>query len=277
MTGGTNGNVLRGPQCDSRVPDQGLSTNLFAVSGKLAGSLAASPSSVDFGGQPVGTTSAARTITVTNLDSATVTLADPALSGEFSRTGGTCVAGLTLARDASCTVDVAFAPTLTTGARAGTLTVASTGGVRSPLTVALVGTATTPTDVAVLTRSVDTLAFGDVRVREASAPETVTLTNSGTAPLTITSIALDPGASAEENANFRIVGGSCSTTVSVLEKQSCTIEAAFAPLSNGPHATAIVLATNAGAGICRADRHRHRRDRGRRPGRRIRVPRVVPR
>ena len=252
MTGGTNGNSFTVLSATPNVPDPGLSTNLFAVSGKLAGSLAASPSSVDFGGQPVDTTSAARTITVTNLDAVEVTLAAPALAGstEFARTGGTCVAR----PDAGAGRLLHRGPDVRSDRRAGrqdgTLTVASTGGVRSPLTVALLGTAIEATGTPVTTMSAPGLDFPATRVREASPTQSVTVTNNGTAPLLVTDVRLDP-ASAEQNANFRIVGDTCfagasGTTIAV--GSSCTITAQFAPLSNGPHATNIVLTSNAGTG-----------------------------
>ena len=247
VVGGTNGNSFS--IVDENGADLGLSTDLFTVSGKIAGSLISDSSELDFGGVAVNA-SDVRTVTVTNLDASPVTLAEPVVGGtpEFSVSGGTCEADMELVRDATCTVEVTFAPIGDLGVRTDTLTVASTGGVRSPLTVALKGTAIEATDAPVLTAGAPSLEFGPVRVREASGTQSVTLTNTGTAPLSFTSIALDPSAAAEENANFRIVGGSCSTQGTVPAGDSCTIDAQFAPLSNGDHASAIVVATNAGAG-----------------------------
>src|SRR5262249_60137666 len=79
VTGGTAPNEFR--IFDANGVDQGLSTDLFTVTGKKAGSLQASPSPVDFGGQLTGTQSAPRTITITNLDSSAVTVGAATLPG----------------------------------------------------------------------------------------------------------------------------------------------------------------------------------------------------
>jgi hypothetical protein len=103
--------------------------------------IAVSPSSVAFGTQGIGTTSAPRTVTVTDTGTAplaigTVTVSGPD-AGVFSKTADSC-SGATLAPSASCAIDVTFAPDRT-GGRAATLTIPSNapGG---PASVALSGT-----------------------------------------------------------------------------------------------------------------------------------------
>ncbi|MFC8448914.1 discoidin domain-containing protein [Kitasatospora sp. NPDC057223] len=103
--------------------------------GTTAPVLAAAPASLSFAGQNVGTSSAAKTTTVTNTGTATATLGAVTATGDFTATS-TC--GATLAAGASCTVGVTFRPTAA-GSRTGGVSIASNDAA-SPLTVALSGT-----------------------------------------------------------------------------------------------------------------------------------------
>src|ERR1700677_3252377 len=102
--------------------------------------LTASPSSLAFGNQAVGSASAAQTVTVTNTGTATASLSSIAAGAPFAETN-TC--GSSLAAGSSCTASVKFTPTAA-GAAAGDLTVASNAP-GSPLTVGLSGTGVTST------------------------------------------------------------------------------------------------------------------------------------
>jgi hypothetical protein len=100
-----------------------------------------SPIGVNFGNQPVDTTSAPANIMVTNsgttrvaISQVTFTGADP---GDFAETNN---CGNGLAGGSSCTIRVTFTPT-TTGQRSANLSVTDNGG-GSPQTVPLVGTGT---------------------------------------------------------------------------------------------------------------------------------------
>ncbi|MFD0634818.1 choice-of-anchor D domain-containing protein [Catenulispora yoronensis] len=99
-------------------------------------SIAATPSSVSFGTQTVGTTSGAQAITVRNTGGATATGVAVSATGDFAQSNN---CGGSLAANASCTVTVTFTPTVT-GARSGTVTITSNA---APATVALSGTGAT--------------------------------------------------------------------------------------------------------------------------------------
>jgi hypothetical protein len=119
---------------------------VFPGGGSSGGSssLSASPSSVSFGSEAVGSTSSAQTVTVSNSGTAAASVSSVSASGPFSQTN-TC--GSSIAAGGSCTVSVKFAPTAS-GAASGTLSVASSAP-GSPLTVALSGTGTSSnTDLA---------------------------------------------------------------------------------------------------------------------------------
>ncbi|HET9173126.1 MAG TPA: discoidin domain-containing protein [Actinospica sp.] len=97
--------------------------------------LTASPSSLSFGNENVGSTSAAQSVTVSNPGATAASVSSVSASGAFSETN-TC--GGSIAAGASCTVSVRFAPTAA-GSASGTLSVASSAP-SSPLSVALSGT-----------------------------------------------------------------------------------------------------------------------------------------
>jgi P pilus assembly chaperone PapD len=118
--------------------------------GSSSGSaLSASPSSLSFGNENVGSTSGAQSVTVSNPGSSAVSVSSVSVTGPFSQTN-TC--GSSIAAGSACTVSVKFAPTAS-GAATGTLSVASSAP-GSPLTVALSGTGVSPNTNLALNRPV---------------------------------------------------------------------------------------------------------------------------
>ncbi|HEV2344051.1 MAG TPA: glycoside hydrolase family 3 C-terminal domain-containing protein, partial [Actinocrinis sp.] len=103
--------------------------------GTGSASLSASPNSLAFAAQNVGSTSAAQSVTITNGGNAAASITSVAASGDYAETN-TC--GSSLAAGASCSASVTFTPTAA-GTRTGALTVNSNAA-NSPLTVNLSGT-----------------------------------------------------------------------------------------------------------------------------------------
>jgi hypothetical protein len=108
-------------------------TNQFNISGKLAGaapapapSLGISTAALQFKSRQAGTTSAPQSVTVTNFGTAPGTVTGMSVTGaeaaDFVVSQNTCTAPL--APQASCTANVAFAPTAA-GDRAATLSIAN--------------------------------------------------------------------------------------------------------------------------------------------------------
>ncbi len=109
----------------------------MSVTNSSGPTLNASPTSLSFGSQAVGSASGTQAVTITNSGSASATVSGVSVSGAFTQTNNCS----SIAAGGSCTVNVAFAPTAA-GAATGTLTVTSNAG-NSPTTVTLSGTGTT--------------------------------------------------------------------------------------------------------------------------------------
>jgi hypothetical protein len=102
----------------------------------LAPSYTVTPTSLTFAAQTVGTTSAAQTITVTNTGA--VALGISRITSSTTQFVPTSTCGTSLAAGATCTIDVAFAPSRR-GTRTGTLSIRVAAPATSS-TVTLTGT-----------------------------------------------------------------------------------------------------------------------------------------
>jgi hypothetical protein len=108
----------------------------------------ASPTSLIFPGQALGTTSAAQTVTLTNNQSTALSITSISSSLSDFPLSSTCpLSPGTLAAGASCTVSVTFQPKAT-GKRSGTLSFKDSAN-NSPQTVSLTGTGTAATLVSI--------------------------------------------------------------------------------------------------------------------------------
>lgn len=197
------------------------------------------PAALAFGSQAVGSASAAQTVTVTNTGSAALTVAGVAVTGanptDFAKTSDTC-SGATIAPAATCSITVAFAPTAV-GTRSAAVTIADNAP-GSPRSVALTGTAA-PAAVAAVTLTPASLGFDSQQVGTVSAVRTVTVTNSGTAPVTMSGATVQ-GPDARE---FPVVSSSC--TGPLAPGASCVIGVAFAPAAPTPRSATLVVSDTA--------------------------------
>ncbi len=111
------------------------SPQIVDVTGTGALPVSLSPTSLAFGTQAVGTTSAAKTVTLTNSSGATLTISSIVASGDFSAApSGTKPCGATVAAGAKCTFSVTFTPNVT-----GAITGAATVTHSAPLGPAMIG------------------------------------------------------------------------------------------------------------------------------------------
>ena len=191
---------------------------------------------LNFASQTIGTTSAAQAITLANTGNAslsisgiTLTGADP---GDFSETN-TC--GSSVAAGAKCTISVTFTPAAT-GTLTASISVADNAA-GSPQTSALQGTGTA-VPVPVVSLSPTKLTFASQTVGTTSTAQTVTLSNTGTAALTLSGITLT-GGDASSYAETNTCGAS------VAAGSNCTISVTFTPTATGTLTASISVADNA--------------------------------
>ena len=227
-------------------------SQLVAVSGTgTAPAVTLNPTTtLTFGSQPVSTTSAAQSVTVTN--SATVNAGNlvfgataATVSGDFALASGTtCTNSSTVAPAASCTINITFTPTAT-GTRAGTLTI-NDNVTGSPQTIALTGTGATSAPVISITPA-SPVTFGGQLVTTTSAAQTVTVKNTGNANLNLTATPVIGGTNASDFA-IATSGTTCSTSTPVAGSGgTCTINITFTPPAGatGSRSATLTIADNA--------------------------------
>jgi hypothetical protein len=112
------------------------SPQTVALSGTGIAPAALTPASATYVAQKVGTTSAAKTFTLTNNQTVALTGIAISTTGDFAVSAKTC--GTSLAAKGKCTISVTFTPTQT-GTRTGQLSVSDSAS-NSPQTSALKGT-----------------------------------------------------------------------------------------------------------------------------------------
>jgi Abnormal spindle-like microcephaly-assoc'd, ASPM-SPD-2-Hydin/FG-GAP-like repeat len=224
------GNFATGGGLAVAAVDSGTNLLLFQTA------VVVSPAVVDFGSVAVGSTSDLMTVTVTNSTPSLVNISGIAIteagpSQEYNQVSTTC--GATLAVGASCTVQVTFAPTVA-GAKSASLEVTDDAP-GSPQSATLSGTGTA---APVVTLSGMSLTFASQGVGIQSAAQMVTLTNTGTAALSITNIAIT-------GANNTDFGQTNNCTASMAADASCTFNVTFTPGASGARSASLTVTDNA--------------------------------
>jgi len=166
-----------GPLSGTVTITDGAGTQVASLNGQGTNpGLAVSPSFEIFGAQVAGTTSQAQTLTVTNTGTAALTLNPITVSNNLIESDQ-CPA--IFQPGANCTVSLSFSPT-STGTLSGSMVISDASGLVSTLVTAA-GQGTLPG----ITTSPSTLSFGSLAAGTTSQGQTVTVTNTGTAPLQI--------------------------------------------------------------------------------------------
>ncbi len=198
-----------------------------------------SPSTTQTYTSPVGTTSAFKTFTITNAQTATTLhFSSFKLTGDFIQSATTCsIGGTGIAPSSICTVSVEFNPSIG-GVRDGQIQVYD-DALTSPQVVNLTGTGTSP-----LTISPTGLSFQSQTVGTVSPAKTLTLTNHETESETFTVTAAGTLAAADYKASTN-----CATGV-IAAQSSCLIYVNFTPTSitPSPGRTGTVTVTDSAPG-----------------------------
>ena len=214
-------------------------SNVFVQQGSLSSAnVTANPTSLTFGSQAQGTTSASQPVVITNVGTSTVTITSIVPSTNFGETN-TCPATLTAGggTGSNCTVNVTFTPTAT-GALTGTVTVTYTSaGSATPqtTTITLTGTGTAGTG-GTITITPTPLPFGLEGLGSTSTPETLTVSNTGNTAVTFTSIAM--------TGDF--AGATLAQCPSIaVDAKPCTFQVTFTPTAAGARTGTITFTDNA--------------------------------
>ncbi len=114
------------------------SPHSIPLTGKGVAPVSTSPATLSFGGVGVGSTSLAKTVTLTNNTSGPVSVMDVSMAGIAAADyAWTSLCGVEVAAKASCTLSVTLAPS-STGSRPATLVIA-TSAANSPHNVSMTG------------------------------------------------------------------------------------------------------------------------------------------
>ncbi len=252
MAGGTvNGQVPAGASCVIAInfdpstkvtesetigvnDDAWQSPQTFVVKGTGILPVTLSPASLIFAAQMVGTTSASKTVTVTNLQPIPLNNIAVSIAGaspnDFSYQSTCPVSPASLPAAASCSVQVSFKPT-TSGTRSATLSI-SDDAATSPQTATLTGSGTAPVTIAPAS-----LTFS-ANVGATSKYQILTIANKDTVnPLTISNV--------QVSGDFSLTGilqsgtYSCGTSsytsfpYTISAGGACQIEVSFSPTVGG--------------------------------------------
>jgi len=194
-----------------------------------------SKTSLTFADQVVGSSSPLQTVTLSNPSGLTLNISSIAVTGtdpnDFSQTN-TC--GSSVAPQRSCTITVTFKPTQV-GPRTASVTITDNAA-DSPQQIALSGTGVVSGPNG--TFSPTSLTFATQLVGTTSPAQSITLTDYGTAALSISSITIK-GADAGDFAQTSNCGSS------VAPEASCTINVTFRPTQRGSRTAALSVADNA--------------------------------
>ena len=230
------------------------SSNFPAIAGALQGGLAGVPGNtfvakidssdapgiaivpvaLNFGNQTFSVRSAVRTVTVINAGSQPLTISQIVSSSvDFAETDN-CV-GTLAAGGGTCTLNITFTPSAL-GAETDVITITDNATANlNPHTVTVTGSGVT--EATAVTVSATSLTFSNQDVGTVSAPQMVTITNTGSATLNITQISVSGDFTETET---------CSARLNILNVgESCTVSVSFAPSASGSRGGALSIYDNA--------------------------------
>jgi hypothetical protein len=194
-----------------------------------------SPTSLDFGTVTQGVASSPQTITVTDTGDAALTISSVKVTGtnsaDFSESN-TCSGSL--APGSNCAITIIFTPSIG-GTEAAFITL-NDNAPGSPQLVNIAGTGASSSPQVSLFPSI--VVFMGTPVGSTSPPQTITLINNGSGPLTITSITVTGGAKKDFSET-----NDCGTSVPA--NGSCSIDVTFTPTVAGTRAASITIVDNA--------------------------------
>jgi hypothetical protein len=226
-TGGQLNELLTINDSDSSSPQT------VALTG-LARALKSAVGALNFGNDPIGTTSKPVPVTLTNLGTAPIAITSVSYSSpEFSQYLPTSTCGTSISGLSSCQVFSVFAPSAP-GTQNGSFSVFDSDP-SSPTTVNLSGFGVA------LNFSPRSLSFGNENIPKTSSPIALAVTNVGPITVNFSSIAVGGANSAD----FAIQANTCGAALGA--GTSCAVGLTFTPQAAGAR-TATLSFTDDGAG-----------------------------
>ena len=206
------------------------STQVLNLTGTGIAPVTFSAASISFSSTAIGSTSAPKSITLTNQLATSITMGAVATSGDFNVSSNGCTGSV--AGGGTCTIAVTFSPTLK-GTISGALTVGDSAPFQ-PQVVALSGSGTgTVTNPVSLQPT--KLTFTSQTIGTTSASQTVTLKNNGTSILSIATVAVSGNYLETDNCAGK----------NIASRATCTINVQFQPTGDGSIAGAITVTDSA--------------------------------
>jgi hypothetical protein len=184
---------------------------------------------LSFPQQLVGTTSAPQNVTLTNTASTALSISSMSVSSPFQLSGGTTCA-TSVAPGANCTLSAVFQATAE-GSKTGLLSILDSASIK-PQVIELSGAGT------VISLSPTQLTFPPQKVGTKSAPQTVTVTNTGTTAVSVSSVDIAGGNSRDYS--------QINTCGSLGAGTSCTVAVTFMPGEKGTRTSTLEINDNGG-------------------------------
>lgn len=196
--------------------------------------LTVSPTTLSFGNHALGSSSAAKKVTVTNKTGVVVTFYSWTIIGanasDFTQSATTC--GTTLKVKASCTVSIVFAPGAVR-ARSATLTITDSAS-NSPQSVSLSGSGILPVTVTPAAAK-----YPATKVGTTSAAKTVTIKNNLPTVLTLSGASFTGTNAGDFAQSGTTCGGSLGAGL------TCTVSITFTPTAKGSRVATLNISDSA--------------------------------
>ena len=197
------------------------------------------PPRLDFGEALVGTSASPQTVTVTNNGGGPVTISSIDISGgnsgDFSQSHNCPLSPSTLPAGEDCAIDVTFTPTAGGSRRASLSITHNAAGSPNRVTLAGLGTA--------VGLSSTSLTFSGQQVGTSSTPQTVIVTNHGTAPVSI----FDMGVTGVNSGDFAPSSDCPVAPATLAGSATCTISVVFSPSALGARSALLLMSHDGGA------------------------------
>jgi hypothetical protein len=206
----------------------GTQTVLLTGAGLSVSTDSLSATSLSFPATPTGALSDAQTLTLTNSGDVTLNLISINVSGPF-QSSNTC--GGQLAGRASCSIRVTFAP-MQQGSLSGKLSVSDE---KRTQIVTLTGIAVAPAALNIVPTS---MSFSAQQAGVPSAPQTVTISNSGAVSMANIGFQFTGPAAT----SYSITGTNCGGTLNA--GANCTAQVVFTPAATGVVAATLVVSSS---------------------------------